>query len=89
VALGAHRRQIAAGFLAKALRVVILACAAGLALTVALSQLLAGVLHGVSSADPLALVAVVALVTAVGTLAALLPALRAASVDPMKVLREE
>jgi predicted permease len=89
VALGAHRRQIAAGFLGKALGVVAVACAAGVALTLALSQLLAGMLYGVSSADPLALAAVVALVTAVGSLAALLPALRAASVDPMNVLREE
>jgi ABC-type antimicrobial peptide transport system permease subunit len=46
-------------------------------------------LYGVSSADPLTLVAVVVLVTAVGVVAAFLPALRAARVDPMVVLREE
>jgi putative ABC transport system permease protein len=89
MALGALRKQIVAQFLAKALAVVALACAAGLALSFALSQLVAGMLFGVSSTDPLTLVAVVALVTTVGALAALIPALRASRVEPMRVLREE
>lgn len=89
VALGAPRRRIVAELVGKALRVVAIACIAGLALSFALSQLLAGMLYGVSSADPLALGAVVALVTAVGVVAALVPALRAAHVDPMTVLRED
>jgi putative ABC transport system permease protein len=50
---------------------------------------LAGMLYGVSSADPVALGAVIVLVTGVGTVAALVPALRAGRVDPMNVLREE
>jgi predicted lysophospholipase L1 biosynthesis ABC-type transport system permease subunit len=89
VALGALQGRIVAEFLGTALRVVGIACLAGLALSLALSRLLAGLLYGVSSTDPLTLGAVVALVTAVGAMAALLPALRAARVDPMTVLREE
>jgi ABC-type antimicrobial peptide transport system permease subunit len=89
VALGAQQRQIVAGFLAKALRVVVVACVAGVVLSLALSQLLAGMLYGVSRVDPLSLGAVIALVATVATVAALVPALRAARVDPMNVLREE
>jgi predicted permease len=89
VALGAQQRQIVAAFVGKALRVVVLACVAGVALSLALSELLAGMLYGVSRGDPLSLGAVIALVAAVGTIAALVPALRAARVDPMNVLREE
>ena len=89
VALGAQQRQIVAGFLAKALRVVVVACVAGVALSLALSELLAGMLYGVSRVDPLSLGAVIALVATVATVAALVPALRAARVDPMNVLREE
>jgi predicted permease len=89
VALGAQQRQIVAEFLANALRVVAVACVAGVALSLALSQLLAGMLYGVSRVDPLSLGAVIALVATVATVAALVPALRAARVDPMNVLREE
>ena len=89
MALGALRKQIVAQFLAKALAVVALACAAGLALSFALSQLVAGMLFGVSSTDPLTLAVVVGLVTTVAALAALIPALRASRVEPMRVLREE
>ena len=46
-------------------------------------------LHGVSGTDPFTLGAVVAIVIGVGTFAGLVPALRAASIDPMNVLREE
>ena len=53
------------------------------------TELLAGMLYGVSRVDPLSLGAVIALVATVGTVAALVPALRAARVDPMNVLREE
>jgi ABC-type lipoprotein release transport system permease subunit len=89
VALGAPRVQIVVQFLAKALRVVGVACGVGLVLSVALSRLLAGMLYGVSSTDPFTLGAVIALVTGLGTAAALVPALRASRVDPMNVLREE
>jgi len=89
VALGAQQANIISQFVGKALRVVAVACVAGLALTVAFSRLLAGMLFGVSPFDPATLAGVVALVVVVAALAALLPAWRAARVSPMRVLREE
>jgi predicted permease len=89
VALGAQRSNIVAQFLSKALRVVAVACAVGLVLSVAFSRALSGMLFGVSPFDAATLVSVVALVTGVAVVAALVPALRAARVDPMTVLRDE
>lgn len=89
LALGARRRDIIQQFLKQGLRVVGLACVCGLALSFAFTRLLAGMLYGVSPSDPVTLSTVVGLVLAVAVLAALVPAVRAALVEPMQVLREE
>jgi ABC-type antimicrobial peptide transport system permease subunit len=89
VALGALSRNIVAQFLLKALRVVGIACAIGLALSFAFTRALSGMLFGVSPWDPATLSAVVLLVVGVATLAAILPAVRASRIDPMQALREE
>ena len=89
MAVGARGGDIAAQFVGKTLRVVGVASAAGLALSLAFSRLLQGMLIGVAPTDLRTLVTVVALVIAVGVLAALVPAVRAARIEPMRVLREE
>jgi putative ABC transport system permease protein len=89
VALGAQQGNIVAQFLTKALRVVAVACVVGLVLSFAFSRVLSGMLFGVSPFDAVTLVSVVVLVTGVAVVAALVPAVRAARVDPMTVLRDE
>jgi putative ABC transport system permease protein len=89
VALGALRSRIVAQFLGKTLRVVGMACIAGLALSLAFTRALSGMLFGVSPSDPITLSSVIAIVMVVASLAALFPALRAARIDPMQALREE
>jgi ABC-type antimicrobial peptide transport system permease subunit len=89
VALGAREGNIVRQFVAKALRTVALACVVGLALSFVSARWLSSMLFGVSPSDPLTLAGVIGLVTVVAARAALLPALRAARVDPMQVLREE
>jgi putative ABC transport system permease protein len=89
LALGAIRGDIVRHFLLQALRVVAAACACGLALSLAFARLLTGMLYGVSPSDPMILTAVIGFVVAVATLAALIPATRAAFVAPMVALREE
>jgi putative ABC transport system permease protein len=89
LALGALRTQIVRQFLAQGLRVSLLGCAAGLAFAGAFTRLLSGMLYGVSATDTLTLGGVVIVVLAVSVLASLLPAIRAARLEPMQVLRRE
>jgi putative ABC transport system permease protein len=89
LALGAMRRQIVGTFVGQGLRVVALAAVCGLVLSLASGRLLAGMLFGVSPSDPATLAAVAGLVLAVAAVAVLVPALRAARVEPMQVLRDE
>jgi predicted permease len=89
LALGAMRGQIVRQVLAQGLMVAGAGCAAGLLLAGAFTRLLAGMLYGVSAGDPAALSGVVAIVLVVTTAAALIPAVRAARLEPMRVLREE
>jgi putative ABC transport system permease protein len=89
LALGAMKAQIARQFLAQGLAVSLLGCAGGIALAAVFTNLLAGMLYGVKPWDAITLSVVIALVTGVSVLASLLPAIRAARVEPMSVLRNE
>jgi putative ABC transport system permease protein len=89
LALGAARSDIIRQFLVQGLRVAGLACVCGLVLSIAFTRALSGMLYGVSPSDPLTLSSVIAIVLAVAALAALVPATRAALVEPMRTLREE
>jgi putative ABC transport system permease protein len=89
LALGAMRGQIVGRFLMQGLRVAALGCAAGVGAAIVLSRFLRGMLFGVSTVDPGTYAGVVGIILAVAVLASLAPALRAAWVEPVKVLREE
>jgi predicted permease len=89
MAVGAGSGRIVAHFLLKAIRVVGVACIAGLGLAYALSRTLTSLLYGVSPSDPITLVTVVAVVLLVATAAALVPAMRAARIDPIATLKED
>jgi putative ABC transport system permease protein len=89
LALGAMRNQIVARFLLQGLRVAVIGCAAGLALGMGLSHFIGSMLYGVSALDPATYGGVVCLILVVAACASLVPALRAARVEPVQVLREE
>jgi putative ABC transport system permease protein len=89
LALGAVPVQIVTRFLFKGLGVSIVGCVAGLRLAAACARGLAGMLYGVSTADPETFILVALLVVTVAALASVLPAVRAARVEPMQVLRDE
>jgi ABC-type antimicrobial peptide transport system permease subunit len=69
--------------------VAIIGCAVGLVGVAAISRLVGSFLFGVSPFDPLALALAAIFVLILASLASLLPARRAASIDPMSVLRAE
>jgi ABC-type antimicrobial peptide transport system permease subunit len=58
-------------------------------LAAAAGRLVSGVLYGIGAADPLAWIGSLAVLLGVATLANLIPALRAARIDPMSALRTE
>jgi ABC-type antimicrobial peptide transport system permease subunit len=60
----------------------------GVSMALALSQVIQGILYGVSAADPIALLAAVLVFSIAAGLACLLPAWRATRIDPMRTLRE-
>jgi putative ABC transport system permease protein len=89
LALGALRGQILRQFLSQGLGVTLLGSVAGLGLAAASAHLLSGMLYGVSPSDTATLAGVILLTILVAAIASLVPAIRAARVEPMQVLREE
>jgi putative ABC transport system permease protein len=86
-ALGARTRDIVALVLGQALWIVAAGVAIGLAAAVAGVRLLSAFLYGVSAHDAPTFVAVPIVVGAVAAVACLVPARRAARVDPLTALR--
>ena len=89
LALGAARLSVLRLFLSQGLRVVSVACLLGLVLAAAFTRLLSGMLFGVSPSDPVTVAGVVGIVLLVATVAALIPAARAALAQPAQALRTE
>ena len=89
VALGATRSDVLRTVLLQGTIMTAIGIAAGLALAVAVTRLLATVLFGVTATDPLTLAAVAALLTAVSLAATYIPARRASHLDPTTALRYE
>jgi putative ABC transport system permease protein len=83
------RNQIVARVLLQGLRVAVIGCVAGLALGLGLSHFIGSMLYGVSALDPATYGGVILLILLVSACASLVPALRAARVEPVQVLREE
>lgn len=89
MALGAQRRQIVQMVLARGFALLAAGIGTGLLASFGLSRFLASQIWGVSPTDPWTFGAVVALVVISGLAACLLPAQRAAGVDPLAALRYE
>jgi macrolide transport system ATP-binding/permease protein len=89
IALGADGADVRRLVLREGLKVVLIGVTVGLALSLAVTRLIAGFLYGVGANDPLTFVGAPALLTVVALLACYLPARRATKVDPMVALRCE
>lgn len=89
MALGAERRDVLLLILRNAAVLVVWGLGLGLPCTWIATGVLKSFLFGVGQHDPFTVVAVSVLLVLCGMVAAFLPALRAASIDPMQALRTE
>jgi predicted permease len=89
IALGSQRRGILNLVFTSAVKLALVGCLVGLLGAAAASRLLQSFLFGVSPFDPLALILAAAFVLFLTLGASLLPAHRAASVDPIRALRTD
>ncbi|HEY1307890.1 MAG TPA: ABC transporter permease [Vicinamibacterales bacterium] len=89
LALGAARVSVLRHFLAQGLAVIGVSSVSGLVLAAAFTRLLSGMLFGVSPSDPMTVAGVLGIVLLVATVAALIPAARAALAPPAQALRSE
>ncbi len=89
VALGGRSEHVIALVVGQGLRLVASGLVLGVAIALALTPLLRSFLVGVEPSDPLTVVAVVLTLLGVASVAAFLPARRAARIDPTDALRFE
>ena len=88
LAMGAQASDVVALVFRQGLKPALLGMVLGAAGALAAGRALQGVLFGVGAADPLTLVAVAGLLFVVAGLASVVPARRAARVDPVRALAE-
>jgi predicted permease len=89
LALGAQRGDVMQMLLRQGAKTALVGVAIGIAAALGLTELMRGLLFGVSAQDPLTFVAVAALLMSVALLASYIPARRAMLVDPVVALRYE
>lgn len=88
-AVGATPHDIVVSILGRGARLTLLGLGIGLAGAAISGRLIAGLLFGVKSTDPLTFVESAVLLTAVALLACYIPARRATKIDPMVALRSQ
>jgi predicted permease len=89
MALGAKRGQVLGMVLKQGIVLTAIGSAIGLGLALALARMAASLLYGVSPSDPVTFLCVPLLLLLVALVACLVPARRAASLDPIRALRYE
>jgi ABC-type antimicrobial peptide transport system permease subunit len=89
MALGAVKSDVLKMVISQGIKLALIGVVIGLAGALGLTRFLSGLLYGVKPGDPLTLVAVSALLTAVALLASYIPARQAARVDPLAALRHD
>jgi putative ABC transport system permease protein len=89
MALGATPGSVVRLILSQSLRPVAVGAAIGVVAALAASRVLTAQLFGVSRTDPLTIAAVVAVLAAVALIASVVPARRAASIEPTRALQAD
>src|SRR5207244_3731329 len=89
MALGAQSMEVLRAALGRAFKLLALGSAAGLLFGILATRVLASIVYQATPRDPLVLAGVVLVMSLLGLLATWIPAQRALSLDPLKLLREE
>jgi putative ABC transport system permease protein len=89
LALGASLRHVLRMVVFEGMRPALLGLTIGAVAALALARLMSSLIFGVKATDPLTFVAVTVLLALVALFATVIPARRAARVDPMVALRYE
>jgi len=89
LALGAGLRDVLRLVVIQGMKPTLLGIAVGVAAALALGRVVAALLYAVKPTDPITFLAVVALLSLIAVCACLVPAYRAAKVDPVVALRYE
>jgi putative ABC transport system permease protein len=87
MALGADRRRIMQMVVGRGVAISALGILIGLGGFLALSETMASMLYAISPTDPASIVGGAFLLLLIALLGSALPALRAASIDPVRTLR--
>jgi len=89
MALGAETHDVLKLVLRQGMKLTLLGVVIGVAVSLAVTQMMKSLLFGLSATDPVTYMGVVLLLAMVALLACWIPARRAAKVDPMVALRHE
>jgi predicted permease len=89
IALGAHRAAVVRMVMRQGLAVALAGLVAGCLLAAAAAWMIAGVLYGITPADPVSWLGAAAVLMLVAAIANMIPAARAARVQPTQALRTE
>jgi predicted permease len=89
VALGAEVKDILRLVITEGMKPALIGLLLGVAGALALGRVLASFIYGIAAYDPLTFAAVATLLAAVALLASIIPAYRAARIEPTRALREE
>jgi putative ABC transport system permease protein len=89
LSLGARPSQVRRMIVIEGATLLVIGLAIGAVASVFASRVVEGMLYGVTRNDPMTLIAVAALMGAVGVIAAWVPAMRASGVQPVEALRRE
>jgi len=89
MALGAQRGNVLQLILNRGISLALIGVASGVGASVLLTRFLSTLLYGVKPLDPITFICVAGVLLAVSAIASLIPASRAASLDPMKTLRDQ
>jgi putative ABC transport system permease protein len=89
MALGAERRSVLMMVMKQGMALVLAGIAIGLAGAYLLTRLIASLLYGVTTRDPMTFIVTPLILAAVALLAISIPALKATKVDPLRALRYE